>query len=54
VIHYGGSNVWGTLGVLYQVFGEPNGNTGGQFIGNDKFLRSHELWEVTAKVGVPF
>ncbi|HUO57813.1 MAG TPA: hypothetical protein VMV05_06515, partial [bacterium] len=54
-VHYGGQDFWVTLGVLGQVYGDPNGvDENGTFIGTGLFLRSHEQWEVTAKVGVPF
>jgi hypothetical protein len=54
-IHYGGQNLWATLGVLRQVYGVPNGlDDNGSFQGDNLFLHSHEKWEITAKVGVPF
>ncbi len=54
-IHYGGPKWWGTLGVLKQIYGNPNGPDGqGSFQGNHLFLHSHEEWEITAKIGFPF
>ena len=53
--HYGGASVWATLSILRQLYGAPNGtDSNGTLIGNNLFLRSHEAWEITAKVGVPF
>ena len=53
--HYGGPHWWGTLGVLRQVYGDPSGtDANGTFIGDHLFLRSHEKWEITSKVGFPF
>ena len=55
VIHYGGPKLWATLGVLYELSGSPNGkDANGSFLGDGKFLHSHELWETTFKVGFPF
>lgn len=53
VLHYGGENVWATLGWLRQVGGTPGYDEDGNYIGGNLFLRSHELNEVTFKVGVP-
>jgi hypothetical protein len=54
-VHYAGKKFWATLGALYQIGGHPNGiDENGTFIGNDRFLRSHEQWEVTFKIGIPF
>jgi len=54
-LHYGGSKMWGTLSAMKQVYGSPNGtDENGTFIGDSLFLRSHENWEFTAKVGFPF
>ena len=54
-LHYGAKSFWATLGVLRQLYGSPNGvDSNGTFIGNSLFLRSHEAWEITAKVGFPF
>lgn len=54
-IHYGGPKLWATLGIMKQIYGTPNGtDTNGTFIGNNLFLRSHENWETTLKVAVPF
>ena len=53
--HYATPHFWATLGVLYQIHGSPNGvDENGTFIGNSKFLRSHEQWEITLKIGIPF
>ena len=53
--HYAMPNVWGTLGILKQVYGVPNGlDDVGSEQGNKLFLHSHENWEITAKVGFPF
>jgi hypothetical protein len=55
VLHYGGRRVWGTLGVLRQFYGDPNGtDSKGTFIGDGLFLRSNEAWETTMKLGLPF
>lgn len=54
-VHCAGQNIWGTLGVLRQVYGLPNGiDSNGSFQGDHLFLHSHEKWEITAKIGVPF
>ncbi len=54
-IHYGGQKAWGTLGVLKQIWGAPNGlDDNGSFQGDSLFLHSHENWEITAKIGFPF
>jgi hypothetical protein len=54
-IHYGGQKFWATAGVLYQVYGFPNGvDENGVGIGHNEFLRSHEQWELTLKIGIPF
>jgi hypothetical protein len=54
-IHYGGPKYWATLGVLRQFYGDPNGyDSSGSFIGNGLFLHSHEAWETTLKVAMPF
>jgi hypothetical protein len=54
-IHYGGPKWWGTLGILRQFYGDPSGyDSAGSYIGDDLFLHSHEAWETTAKVGIPF
>jgi hypothetical protein len=55
VIHYGGTHFWGTLSVLKQVSGNPNGlDADGTQVGDGGlFLRSHENWETTLKVAVP-
>ena len=53
--HYAEQKFWGTLGILKQVYGLPNGDDdAGSFQGNNLFLHSHENWEITAKVGFPF
>jgi hypothetical protein len=53
--HYGGPKFWGTLGVLRQFYGNPSGyDSAGSYIGNSLFLHSHEAWETTLKVGMPF
>jgi hypothetical protein len=54
--HYGAQNFWATLSIFRQFAGIPNGidTSTGALIGNGLFLRSHELWEITAKVGFPF
>ncbi|MEE3623544.1 DUF6662 family protein [Nitrospirillum sp. BR 11752] len=54
VLHYGGERFWATLGWLRQVAGNPGHDEDGNYIGGNLFLRSHELNEVTFKVGVPF
>jgi hypothetical protein len=55
VVHYGGQKVWATLGMLMQVYGTPTGVQDGQNLGEDHlFLHSHEKWELTAKLGIPF
>lgn len=54
-VHYANQHIWMTLGVLRQVYGDPSGvDENGTFIGSHLFLRSHEKWETTLKVGVPF
>ncbi|HEX4497869.1 MAG TPA: DUF6662 family protein [Thermoanaerobaculia bacterium] len=54
-LHYGGQKAWATLGVLRQVYGRPSGTAdNGSYIGDDLFLRSHEKWETTFKIGIPF
>ncbi len=54
-VHYANQKVWMTLGVLRQVYGTPSGvDENGTFIGDDLFLRSHEKWEITYKIGFPF
>lgn len=54
-LHYGGQRFWATFGVLRQVYGDPNGvDENGTPLGDHLFLRSHEKWEYTLKVGVPF
>jgi hypothetical protein len=54
-VHYAGQKYWGTLGVLRQVYGVPNGtDSNGSFQGDNLFLHSHEKWEITAKIGLPF
>jgi hypothetical protein len=53
-IHYGGKKFWATLGALYQVAGNPGHDEDGNYIGGSRFLRSHELWEVSLKIGIPF
>jgi len=54
-IHYASTGLWATLGVLREVYGDPNGtDSSGSFLGNGLFLHSHEEWETTLKVGVPF
>jgi hypothetical protein len=54
-IHYGGPKFWATLGLLRQIYGDPSGyDAAGSYIGDDLFLHSHEAWETTLKVGVPF
>lgn len=54
-LHYGGQKFWITLGVLRQVYGDPNGvDENGTPLGDHLFLRSHEKWETTLKMGVPF
>jgi hypothetical protein len=53
--HYANESVWATLGVLHQVIGEPNGpDDAGSYQGQHLFLHSHEVWETTVKIGVPF
>ena len=56
--HYASQSWWGTLGVLMQVYGDPHGvdENGVDISGHNGnlFLRSHEKWEVAAKVGFPF
>lgn len=56
VVHYGGPKFWGTLGALVQVYGNPSGtdDTGTPIGGDHLFLRSHERYEFTAKIGIPF
>ena len=54
VVHYGGRRVWATLGWLRQFAGNPGYDDAGASIGGTLFLRSHELNEITFKVGVPF
>ncbi len=54
VIHYGGRKAWATLGWLRQFAGTPGYDDDGANIGGNLFLRSHELNEITFKVGVPF
>ena len=55
VAHYASQHIWATLSAFKQVYGTPNGlGPNGALIGNGLFLRSHEDWEVTAKMGVPF
>ena len=40
-----------TLGLLYQLYGDPNGyDSEGSFLGDHLFLHSHEKWETTAKL----
>ena len=55
-IHYGGQRFWGTLGILYEIYGNPSGpdSAGSDQGPSGLFLHSHELLEVTAKVGFPF
>ncbi len=55
-VHYANQHFWTTLGVLRQVYGVPNGvdPDNGAYIGDDLFLRSHEKWEITFKLGFPF
>jgi hypothetical protein len=54
-LHYATTNLWATLGVLYQVGGNPNGfDSSGSFLGDGAFLHSHERWETTLKLGIPF
>ena len=54
-LHYGGQRFWVTFGVLRQVYGDPSGvDENGTPIGDHLFLRSHEKWEYTLKMGVPF
>ena len=58
-LHYAGQSFWATAGVLYQVWGGGvdinNGvDENGNFVGDHTFLRSHERWEITGKVGFPF
>ena len=54
VIHYGGKRAWATLGWLRQFHGNPGHDEDGNDIGGNLFLRSHELNEVTFKLGFPF
>ena len=54
VVHYGGRRAWATLGWLRQVAGNPGDDDAGNSIGGTLFLRSHELNEVTFKIGIPF
>lgn len=54
VVHYGGQKFWATLGWLRQFAGNPGRDDDGNDIGGNLFLRSHELNEVTFKLGVPF
>ncbi|MDR3606797.1 MAG: hypothetical protein P4M08_05370 [Oligoflexia bacterium] len=54
-IHYGGPKYWATLGVLRQFYGDPTGvDSSGSYIGENLYLHSHERWEITAKMGIPF
>ena len=53
-LHYRAARAWGTLGVLYQIFGSPNGATDlGAAVAGNRFLRSHESLETTLKIGFP-
>ncbi|MBV8971264.1 MAG: hypothetical protein JO290_03120, partial [Sphingomonadaceae bacterium] len=54
VVHYGGRRAWVTLGWLRQFAGNPGYDDDGRNIGGNLFLRSHELNEITFKVGIPF
>jgi hypothetical protein len=54
VVHFGGEKFWATLGWLRQINGSPGIDEDGKNIGKELFLRSHELNEVTFKLGVPF
>ena len=61
VAHYAGEKYWATLGVLAQVYGTPNGVEDAQPDGarlaagrDNLFLRSHEAFETTFKIGFPF
>ena len=55
VIHYGGPKFWATLGVMYELSGNPDGyDSNGSYLGSGKFLHSHELWETTFKIAFPF
>ena len=54
-LHYASPRWWATLGALYQIHGSPDGvDAEGAYVGDGKFLRSHERWEVTLKFGIPF
>ena len=54
VVHFGGEKLWATLGWLRQFHGTPGHDEDGNYIGGNLFLRSHELNEVTFKLGIPF
>jgi hypothetical protein len=56
VVHYGSANLWATLSVMKQVYGCPSGldEAGSDQGPSGYFLHSHEMWESTLKVGLPF
>ena len=55
-LHYGGPKLWATLGVMRELYGLPSGpdEKGSDQGPSGLFLHSHELWETTLKVAIPF